>query len=192
MNEIADKIISWSPTVTSDQTLSNTYLGNVVELAIVTDDHKKTMEGLCRLGIGPWAVYTFSPENVTDQTYRGESCEFALKVCFAKSGNMVWELMEPLWGPSIFKDFLELNGTALHHVAYDCNSAPWEERLAELEARGFRVVQSGKWMGRNAFAFFETDNATGTTFETYHFPEDWEYPEPESWYPAPPPGEVRW
>jgi len=22
--------------------------------------------------------------------------------------------------------------------------------------------------------------------------EDWDYPEPESWFPAPPPGEVTW
>lgn len=192
MTNLPRDILSKLPEVTSDETLSNTFLGNVVELAIVTDNHMKTMEGLCRLGIGPWAVYEFSPENVIDQTYKGEPCEFALKVCFAKSGNMIWELMEPLWGPSIFKDFLDKNGTAFHHVAYDCNDVPWEERLAEFEKRGFKMVQSGKWKGKNAFAFFETDEATGTTFETYHFPEDWDYPEPESWFPAKPEGEVTW
>ena len=186
------EVLSKLPEVTSDETLSNTYLGNVEELAIVTADHRKTMEGLCRLGIGPWAIYTFSPENVTDQTYKGKPCEFALKVCFAKSGNMIWELMEPLWGPSIFADFLKEHGTALHHVAYDCNNAPWEERIKELESRGFQKVQSGSWEGRNSFAFFETTEATGSIFETYYFPDDWVYPEPEAWFPAPPPKGSKW
>ncbi len=180
------------PTVVSDDTLSNTFLGNVVELCIVTDDHQKTMEGLTRLGIGPWAVYTFSPETVTDQTYKGKACEFALTVCFAKSGNMVWELMQPLWGPSIFQDFLDEHGTGFHHVAYDCNDQPWEARIAEFENRGYKMVQSGKWQGQNAFAFFDTQDDTGTTFETYFFPDDWTYPEPDHWFPAPPVGDVNW
>ncbi|WP_291732046.1 VOC family protein [Leisingera sp. F5] len=179
--------LSKLPSVVGGETLSNSFLGNAVELCIVTDDHVKTMEGLCRLGIGPWAVYTFSPETVSDQTYKGEPCEFALKVCFAQSGNMIWELMQPLWGPSIFQDFLDKHGTGFHHVAYDCNDEPWETRISELEKRGFKMVQSGKWQGQNAFAFFDTEDATGTTFETYHFPEGWDYPEPESWFPAPPP-----
>ncbi len=187
MDKVLNKPDGRLPSVVDDETLSNTYLGNVVELAIVTSDYQKTMEGLVRLGIGPWMVYTFSPENVTDQTYRGNPAEFSIKVCFAKSGNMIWELMQPLSGPTIFQDYLDKHGDGLQHVAYDCGDRPWEERIAELESRGFKLIQSGKWMGRNAFAFFETDDATGAIFETYYFPPDWEYPEPEEWYPAPPP-----
>lgn len=175
------------PQVVTDDRMTNAFLGNVVELAIVTGDHRKTMEGMVRLGIGPWRVYTFSPATVTEQTYRGEPAAFTVKVCFATCGNIIWELMEPLSGPTIFQEFLERHGDGLQHVAYDCNDAPWEERIEELERRGFACIQSGKWMGRNPFAFFETSEATGAVFETYSFPPDWTYPEPEEWYPAPPP-----
>ena len=75
--------------------IADRFLGNAVEIAIVTRDHRRTMEGLWRLGIGPWQVYTFSPENTTNQTYRGRPSPFTLKVCFAKFGNLVWELIEP-------------------------------------------------------------------------------------------------
>lgn len=167
----------------ADGAAGDPFLGNVVEIAIVTRDHKRTMAGLQRLGIGPWRVYTFSPENTQHQTYRGRPSQFALKVCFAQSGNMVWELMEPLWGPTIFADFLAAHGEGIHHVAYDCNNIPFEERMAEFERRGFRLVQSGSWLGTNHFAFFDTEDATGTCFETYAFPQDWEYPEPEEWFP---------
>lgn len=78
--------------------IADPFLGNVVEIAVVTRDHKRTMEGLWRLGIGPF-------------------------------------------------------------------------------------VQSGSWLGRNHFAFFETEAATTTCLETYVFPNDREYPEPEEWCP---------
>ncbi|WP_260695633.1 hypothetical protein [Rhizobium leguminosarum] len=67
---------------------TDSFLGNVVELAIVTSDHKRTMDGLLKLGIGPWRVYKFSPENTENQTYRGEAVSFELTVCFAQSG--IW------------------------------------------------------------------------------------------------------
>jgi len=160
------------------------FLGNVVEIAMVTYDIKKTMDGLLQLGIGPWQVFEFSPKNTSNQTYRGKPSEFVLKVGFAQSGNMVWELMEPVSGPNIFSEFLDAHGEGIHHVAFDCNNIPFEERIEELNRRGFEVVQSGSWLGTNHYAFFNTENATGTCFETYAFPSDWVYPEPDYWYPA--------
>lgn len=174
------------PAAASEATLGRSFLGNAIEIAIVTADHRRTMEGLARLGIGPWRVYTFGPENVSEQTYQGNAVEFRLKVCFARSGNITWELMEPIDGPTIFADFLQRQGEGIHHVAHDCGNIPMADRIHEFEARGFRCVQSGKWMDQNHFAFFATDDATTTIFETYVFPPDFEYPEPEYWYPAPP------
>ncbi|MEM8806136.1 MAG: VOC family protein [Cyanobacteria bacterium P01_G01_bin.38] len=173
--------------VINEATLSNQFLGDVIEICIVTRDYRRTMEGLVRLGIGPWRVYTFSPETVTEQTYLGEPAEFSIKVCFAQAKNVIWELMQPLSGPTIFQDFLDKHDEGIHHIAFDCGDKPWEERLQEFESRGFRLVQSGKWVDKNAFAFFATEDATTTIFETYFFPVDFEYPDPEEWFPAPPP-----
>lgn len=33
--------------------MADPFLGKVIEIAVVTRDHKRTMKGLCRLGIGP-------------------------------------------------------------------------------------------------------------------------------------------
>ncbi len=166
--------------------ITDPFLGNAIEIAIVTRDHKRTMEGLCRLGIGPWQVHTFSPENTTNQTYRGKPSPFTMKVCFAQLGTMIWELIEPVSGSTIFAEFLERQGEGIHHVAYDCNNIPFEQRIAEFARRGFPLVQSGSWMGKNHFAFFETEHATTTCLETYVFPDDWQYPDPEEWYPHQP------
>ncbi len=71
--------------------ITDPFLGNAIEIAIVTREHKRTMEGLCCLGIGPWQVHTFSPENTTNQTYRGQPSPFTMKVCFAQLQRFLFE-----------------------------------------------------------------------------------------------------
>ena len=121
-----------------------------------------------------------------DMRYRGEPAEFVIKVCFARSGNVIWELMQPVSGPTIFQEYLDRHGEGVQHIAFDCGDMTVQERIAEFEQRGFVPVQSGNWLGQNQFVFFGTQDAAGTVFETIHFPLDFEYPEPDRWYPAAP------
>jgi methylmalonyl-CoA/ethylmalonyl-CoA epimerase len=159
------------------------FLGNVIEVCFVTGDHRRTMAGLAALGIGPWRVYTFSPETVSEQTYMGEPAAYRIRVCFAEIGNMVYEIMQPLDGPTIFREFLDVHGEGIHHIAFDCNGIPWGKRMSGFAERGFRNVQSGVFADGNRFAFFATEAAT-TILETIHFPDGFVLPEPEEWYPA--------
>jgi len=77
----------------------------------VTKDFKQTITGLSQVGIGPWRVYTFTPENTTNQTYRGEPSAFTMRVCFADlSPTMVYEVIQPISGPNIFQEFLDQHG----------------------------------------------------------------------------------
>jgi hypothetical protein len=52
------------------------------------------------------------------------------------------------------------------------------------------MLKWGSWMGQNYFILFywstevKTDE-TGTCFETYEFPSNWQYPQPEAWFGAP-------
>ena len=177
------------PSVLSELRLSNAFLGNIVEVCLVTEDHQRTMEGLVQLGIGPFRVYTFSPETVTGQTYRGEPSEFSLTVCFATNNGLTFEIMQPVSGHSVIRQHLDAHGEGIHHIAFDCHGAPWERRIAMFAERGFTTTQTGRWCDQNAFAFFDTEAATTTCFETYHFPPDFVYPEPDRWFPAAPPVE---
>lgn len=154
-----------------------------MEICIVTKDHRRTIEGLLNLGIGPWKSYTFSPENTTNQTFRGNPSEFTLKVCFAEVGDITWELIQPLSGPTIFQEFLNRHGEGIHHVAWDCNGIPFADRLVEFKRRGCSLSQSGSWQGKNNFAFFETEGEITTCMETYEFPDNWEYPSADEVFP---------
>lgn len=179
------------PAVLSATKLSNSFLGNLIEICFVTRDHQRTMEGLVRLGIGPWRVYTFDSTTVTQRTYKGAEADWAIKVCFADVGDLAVEIMQPLYGPSIFQEYLDRHGEGIQHIAFDAGELPWEQRLDAFAERGFPMVQSGRFADRNAFAFFDTEDATGTTFETYDIPPDFAWPEPEAWFPGPPPGGQR-
>lgn len=175
------------PSVVSEFQLSNSFPGKIVEVCFVTEDHQRTMEGLVRLGIGPFRVYEFSPKSVTGQTYRGEQAEFSMKVCFATNNGLTFEIMEPISGPSTIREYLDKHGEGIHHIAFDCDDLPWDRRLEMFADRGFASTQSGRWLDQNSFSFFDTEAATTTCFETYHFPVDFVYPEPERWFPSPPP-----
>jgi glyoxalase/bleomycin resistance protein/dioxygenase superfamily protein len=175
------------PSVVSATELSNSFLGSLIEICFVTADYRRTMEGLVRLGIGPWRVYTFDSTTVTDRTYHGGAADYAIKVCFADIGDMAVEIMQPLYGPSIFQEFLDQHGEGIQHIAFDCEQRPWDKRTDQFVGRGFPLVQSGSFMGQNAFGFFGTESATGTTFETYSIPAGFVWPNPEEWYPGPPP-----
>ena len=175
------------PTVVSATELSNSFLGKLIEICIVTADHQRTMEGLVRLGIGPWRIYTFDARTVSERTYHGEEADWAIKVCFADVGDLALEIMQPLHGPSIFQEHLDRHGEGVHHIAFDLGGKPWQDRVAEFAARGFQPAQSGRFVGKNVFAYFDTEEATGTTFETYDIPDGFVWPEPEAWFPAPPP-----
>lgn len=175
------------PTVTGENSLSNSFISEAIQICIVTRDHRKTMDGMVKLGIGPWRIYTFAPENLSAATYRGQPANFSMKLCIAYRGAMMWEIIEPLEGPSIYKDFLAAHGEGVHHVAVG-SDLPWQQRVAEFEARGFANCQSGIWKDIVPFAYFETEGATTTCFEIFDIPQGVAFPAPEAWFPAPPPG----
>lgn len=97
-----------------------------------------------------------------------------------------YEVISPLSGPTIFSDWLAThnNVPGIHHIAYDIQNLPWDERLKAFAERGFTISQSGNFGPGNRFAFFETEGSTGTCFETYEFKKGWVQPEPEEWVPA--------
>ena len=87
-------------------TVRTSFLGSIAEVCIVTGDHKKTMNGLLQLGIGPFQFFDFTPTTVPQRSFRGQAGSFELKVCFAKHGDLVFEIMQPTRGESLMAEYL--------------------------------------------------------------------------------------
>jgi methylmalonyl-CoA/ethylmalonyl-CoA epimerase len=59
-----------------------------------------------------------------------------------------------------------------------------------FEARGFDEVQSGVAFDGNApFGYFHNGQPDSPILEIFAYPEGFEPPAPDEWYPGPPPGE---
>lgn len=190
---------------TQPPAISQPFLGQPIEICIVTPSLKDTLTGLVELGIGPFKIYHFSPKTVTEQTIGGQPAAFEIQVAFATQGKMIWEVMQPVSGPTVMQQFLDsTNGKGgIHHVAFDCadgheraeadtpligEAARTEavRRRTEFERRGFGLLQSGVWHGKKGtceFMFFDTEGAVNTCFETFVFSDDWEDPEDVESFP---------
>jgi methylmalonyl-CoA/ethylmalonyl-CoA epimerase len=175
------------PTVTGESSLSNSFVGNTKQICLVTRDIYRTMAGLVKVGIGPWSVYTFGPDNCTDSTYRGEPSNHTMRVALAFSGEMMWEVIQPLEGRSIYTDFLDQHGEGIHHIASACDGLSYAEQLEKMQTLGYNIIQSGVWAQGVPFAYFDTEGDMSTTIELFDIPEDFDMPEPEEWFPAAPP-----
>jgi methylmalonyl-CoA/ethylmalonyl-CoA epimerase len=108
------------------------------------------------LGIGPWTGYRLEPPLLKETIYRGASLKFSLRHAFAWQGDVQYELVQPLAGPSIFRDHLDAHGEGLHHVGTfvpDHAAA-----VAQALAAGFTPLQSARGFGAEgdgAFAYFQ-------------------------------------
>lgn len=89
------------------ETLRSSFLGSIAEVCIVSGDHKKTMNGLLQLGIGPFQVFDFTPTTVPERYFRGQAGTFELKVCFAKHAGLTFEIMQPMGGESLMAEYLD-------------------------------------------------------------------------------------
>lgn len=174
-------------TVINETTLSNSFFGNTKQICIVTRDVKRTLAGMVNLGIGPWSIYIFDENNCTDVTYRGKPSKHTMYLALATSGDMLWEVIQPLQGKSIYTEFLDDHAEGIHHVAPVCEGLSYLEQVAKFESMGYPMVQSGLWAGKVPYAYFETEGDISTTLEIFDIPEDFEMPEPIEWYPAKPP-----
>jgi catechol 2,3-dioxygenase-like lactoylglutathione lyase family enzyme len=118
------------------------------------------------LGIGPFTVYTLKSPGLKNCVYKGEATDFGLRHAMGWSGTTQIELVQPLHGPSIFKDQLESTGEGLNHIGCIVQDHP--AAVADFLARGFTPLQSAAGFGAEgdgAFAYFRPPFGAGTIVE---------------------------
>jgi hypothetical protein len=138
------------------------------------------------LGIGPWTGYRLEPPRLKDMRYHGQVVEFSLRHALAWQGDMQFELVQPLSGPSIFADHLEVHGEGLQHVGKYVEDHAGA--VADALAAGFAPLQSARGFGAEgdgAFAYFQPPGVA-MIVELISAPRV--RIEPEFIYPPPPNG----
>ncbi len=152
---------------------------------VVNDLDSSVKHWADNLGIGPWTVYTLKAPGLRDCIYKGAKTEFSLRHAMAFAGNMQFELVQPLDGPSIFKDQLTTIGEGMNHVGCIVQDHP--AAVADFLARGFTPLQSAAGFGAEgdgAFAYFQPPDGISAIVELISPPKvrikpDYIYPAQE-------------
>lgn len=151
----------------------------VIQLAFVVNNLEKGIEHYRQIfGLTAWEVYTLASPLLTNLSYHGMPGQFSMRqaVATAKDG-MQYELIEPLTGPSIYHDFLELHGEGLHHIACEYTGT-FDEAISQFAQIGVIPTMEGNWAGIR-FAYLGTDKKVGTPIEVWDIPHNHEFPVPD-------------
>ena len=155
-------------------------LGDVLQVGLVVRDLKKSMETYWTLlGISPRKIYTYAPPMLCEATLRGTRTEYSMRIACAQAGPTQLELIEPLNGPSIYKEHLAAKGEGLHHIQSRIESNI-QDVLAAFAARGIGVLMGGKF-GEGEFYYLDTEPTLGVIYEIFQRKSR---PAPEAVYPA--------
>ncbi|PWY73537.1 hypothetical protein BO83DRAFT_312449 [Aspergillus eucalypticola CBS 122712] len=176
---------------------STNILGNLNQVCIATPDFYKTLDELRSVGLGPFQVYRFNSDTVSDQKYYEETGDdlYEMDVAFAYNPDStapVIEVMHPKKGKSVIQDYLDNHGNkeGVQSIAYDMSTLTMDERIEAMKDKGYKPATSGYFIGKKGgtkFCFFDTadNDRVPTCFETIEWSSDWVAPDPE-WYPNPP------
>ena len=131
----------------------------ISQIAVVVSDLEKTMEQYTKLlGWGPWNVYRHEPPRLHHTVVRGQQTDYTMLGAETHVGDMGFELLQPLEGPSIYKEWLEQHGEGLHHVAVMLHdfeeSALLKRRFDEI---GAHVLMGGRIGETIEFFYLDTE-----------------------------------
>lgn len=145
------------------------------QVCLAVRDLDRTMESLWNtFGMGPWEIYvrdfnsTSPDESLTDMTYYGKPAKFSFKVAIARSqlGGIIMELIQPVAGDSIYRDFVRDYGDGVHHLGWHVVDSleGFNETIKTLEKEGFPCIMSGRTYNA-AFAYIDTTKVLNTILE---------------------------
>tara|TARA_Y100001960_G_C14712027_1_gene847555 strand:- start:1234 stop:1743 length:510 start_codon:yes stop_codon:yes gene_type:complete len=166
--------------------LTHNLVSEVQQVALVVRDLKSTLQEYTeKLGIGPWKVMICEPPKLTGTRIRGNPVAFTMKIAFAWTGTTMWEIIEPISGPSIYEEFLDNHGEGLHHLLINHEDSDFTTMLSTLSERGCPPLMEGCLNGVD-FAYIESESSLKTTLEVVNFPSGYTPPPPDYWYPEEP------
>jgi hypothetical protein len=160
-------------------------LKDVAQICILVPDIEKAVKiWWNKFGIGPWHLYTYGKPLVKRMTRHGKPCEYKMKIALSYIGKMRIELIEPLEGDTVYKEFIEDHGYGVHHLGVLTDDM--KGSLKNAESAGIAMTMDGAGFGPDDdghYAYLDTEKLIGTTIEFIERPK--RRNPPERIYPEP-------
>lgn len=142
--------------------------GCVCQIGVVVRDLDQAMRHFESLGIGPFEVAGGTATIVDRRVHGKPAPEVSNRISTTQMGPVQLELVQPVSGRSVQREFLEVHGEGINHLAFLVEDLDTE--VAKMTERGFTVISSGRTLGGSAFAYFDTDGIGGIVFELIQRP----------------------
>jgi len=140
----------------------------VSQIGVVVRDVNATVEFLSGvLGWGPFTTYEFLPEK---HWFMGEPCPLKLGMGKTMLGDLELELMQPLEGMGLHREFLETHGEGLQHLGFLVDE--YDEMFDRFTKAGFQPLESAEtyletYGGYLRAAYFNTHKIGGIVCEIF-------------------------
>jgi len=143
-------------------------VSELFQVGIVVRDVEQSMKHYrSLLGIDKWMPFTVGP-SMAHMTYRGKPSQHSFKAAFAMAGPMMIELLQPLEGDGIYREFLRENGEGVHHLGH-VRVDDLDKAVQAMEAAGFPCIESGEPVdqltGAHGWAYVDTTAVLGYILE---------------------------
>lgn len=126
------------------------------------EDYLRVMESI--LKVKPDIVVKIPNDTMTNQErhYYGENEDFSAMLAFFNFGAVQLEVIQPLTGKSVWKDFLERRGEGIHHIRFSiADMAACDEHFAGLGIKKAQDGYSTKNIEGLKWAYFDTEEKLG-------------------------------
>jgi methylmalonyl-CoA/ethylmalonyl-CoA epimerase len=138
----------------------------ITQVAIVVKDLKSTMKRYHEvMGWQPWSVFEHKPPVLRNTTVRGKPVKYTMLGAEVHCDPIDFEILQPLEGPSIYKEFLDEKGEGLHHVSVVNPKEDVHRALADFQSQGIKVLMSGQ-LEDIEFYYLDTDPVLKMVAET--------------------------
>ena len=131
----------------------------ISQIALVVNDIHAAMDAFQQaLGWGPWNVYEHKPPSLHHTHLHGEATPYTMIGAETHVGPIVVELIQPVEGPSIYKEWLETKGEGLHHIACMAHTQDEADAIkARFGATGADVLMGGRIGETIEFYYLDTE-----------------------------------
>jgi len=148
-------------------------VGDMAQVCILVPDLDKAVKNFYHtFGIGPWHFYTYGKPLVKRMTRNGKPTEYKMKVALSYFGTMRLELIEPLEGDTVYKEFVEEHGYGVHHLGILTENM--QESIQKAEDAGIKMTMDGAGFGPDDdghYAYLDTEDLISTTLELIERPK---------------------
>ena len=140
----------------------------ITQVAAVVEDLDSALEKYHQLlGWGPWNIYEHVPPTLHSTELRGKPVEYSMLGAEVHAGPVVFELIQPLEGPSIYREWLDEHGEGLHHVAVmRATHDQAEATRHHFESNGAEVLMGGRIGETIQFWYVDTEPMLKVIFES--------------------------